>query len=71
MLPVEAERESSAFCGASAPDRLCLPGNSSSRKIKNGAGVVPEHLLHAAALNTGHEHGLFINTELPSTYEFE
>lgn len=68
MLPVEAERESSAFCEASALDRLCLPGNVSSRKMKTGARLVPETLLHAAALNTGHEHRLFINIELPFTY---
>lgn len=67
MLPVEADRER-AFCGTSALDRLCLPGNASSRKIKTGAGLVPEALLHAAALNTGHEHRLFINIDSPFTY---
>lgn len=39
-------------------------GNSSPRRRKEGAGLVPEPLLCAGALDARHEDGLFENIEL-------
>lgn len=80
VLNAETKREVGDLvtCGSGEGELSFLWGISSgqivsSRELqlkenKEWGKLVPEHLLHATAVNTGHEHRLFINTELPFTY---